>query len=98
MAVLLHKSILVEETMTTIHHRIRAACSAERFWAVLSDLEAVQHYNPTVVSAAIKGGRRTGLGAERICELRPKGRVLERVTHWEEGKAVGLEIAESDWP
>jgi len=84
--------------MTTINHRIRASCSAERVWAVLSDLEAVQHYNPTVVSAAIKGGRRTGLGAERICELRPKGRVRERVTHWEEGRAVGLEVAESDWP
>jgi len=26
--------------------------------------------------------------AERVCVLRPKGRVVERVTHWEEGKAV----------
>ena len=24
--------------------------------------------------------------------------MVERVTHWEEGKAVGLEVAESDWP
>jgi hypothetical protein len=28
----------------------------------------------------------------------PKGRIVERVTHWEEGRAVGLEVAESDWP
>lgn len=28
--------------MTTIHHEIEAACPAERIWAVLSDLEAVQ--------------------------------------------------------
>jgi hypothetical protein len=33
-----------------------------------------------------------------VCELRPKGRVVERVTHWEDGKAVGLEVAASDWP
>ena len=84
--------------MTTIHHRIQASCLPERVWAVLSDLEAVKHYNPTVVSASVRGSRRTGVGAERVCDLRPKGRVVERVTHWEDGKAVGLEVAESDWP
>jgi hypothetical protein len=30
--------------------------------------------------------------------LLPKGRVVERVTHWEDGRALGLEVAESDWP
>jgi hypothetical protein len=39
-----------------------------------------------------------GVGAIRACRLEPKGRVVERVTHWEEGHAVGLEVAESDWP
>ena len=34
----------------------------------------------------------------RSCELVPKGRVVERVTHWEDGRAVGLEVVESDWP
>jgi hypothetical protein len=23
---------------------------------------------------------------------------VERVTHWEDGRALGLEVAESDWP
>jgi len=84
--------------MTTIHHRIEAACPPERVWAVLADLEAVRHYNPTVRTAAVKGTRRTGVGAERVCELLPKGRIVERVTHWEDGRALGLEVAESDWP
>ena len=84
--------------MTTIHHEIEAACSPERVWAVLADLEAVPHYNPTVRTAAVKGTRRTGVGAERVCDLLPKGRVVERVTHWEDGREVGLEVAESDWP
>jgi hypothetical protein len=65
---------------------------------VLADLEAVQHYNPTVRTAAVRGTHRTGVGAERVCELLPKGRVVERVTHWEDGRALGLEVAESDWP
>jgi hypothetical protein len=84
--------------MTTIHHEIEAACPPESLWDLLADLEAVQHYNPTVRAAAVKGTRRTGVGAERVCDLRPKGRVVERVTHWEEGRVVGLEVAESDWP
>jgi hypothetical protein len=84
--------------MTTLQHEIRANCPPERVWALLSDLEAVRHYNPTVRSASVKGSRRSGIGAERVCDLEPKGRVVERVTHWEEGHAVGLEVRESDWP
>ena len=84
--------------MTTIHHEIEVSSPPERVWAVLSDLEAVQHYNPTVRTAAVRGGRRTGVGAERVCDLHPRGRVVERVTHWDERRAVGLEVAESDWP
>jgi hypothetical protein len=84
--------------MTTIHHQIEAACPPEHVWTVLADLEAVQHYNPSVRAAALRGSRRTGVGAERVCELLPRGRVVERVTHWEDGRAVGLEVAESDWP
>ena len=84
--------------MTIIHHELQANCPPERVWALLSDLEAVQRYNPTVRAAMVQGARRTGIGAERACELVPKGRVVERVTHWEDGRAVGLEVAESDWP
>ncbi len=67
-------------------------------WAILADLEAVQHYNPGVKRAAIDGSQRTGVGARRSCELLPKGCVVERVTHWEDGRALGLEVTESDWP
>jgi hypothetical protein len=51
-----------------------------------------------VREAKIQGEKRTGVGATRVCELLPKGRVVERVTRWEEGRALGLEVAESDWP
>lgn len=84
--------------MTTIQHDVHAACSPERVWALLSDLEAVQRYNPGVRRAAVEGPQRTGVGAQRTCELLPKGRVVERVTHWEDGRALGLEVTESEWP
>ena len=84
--------------MTTIHHEIEARCAPDSVWALLADLEAVKLYNPTVRSAAIEGALRTGVGARRVCDLVPKGRVTERVTHWDERRAIGLEVAESDWP
>jgi len=84
--------------MTTLRHEIQAKCPPERVWALLSDLTAVERYNPNVRSASIDGGRRADVGAQRVCELVPKGRVVERVTHWENGRAVGLEVVESDWP
>jgi len=84
--------------MTTIRHDIHARCAPDRVWALLSDLEAVARYNPTVRAATVEGPQRTGVGARRACELVPKGHVIERVTHWEDGRAVGLEVAESDWP
>jgi hypothetical protein len=84
--------------MTVIRHEVRARCAPERIWSLLADLEAVQHYNPGVRAAKIQGDKRTGIGAVRVCELQPKGRVVERVTHWEDGRALGLEVAESDWP
>jgi hypothetical protein len=84
--------------MTVIRHEIEASCPPDRVWSLLADLEAVQRYNPGVREAKIQGAARTGVGATRVCELLPKGRVVERVTHWEEGRALGLEVAESDWP
>ncbi len=84
--------------MTTIRHDLRAACPPERVWHLLSDLEAVRLYNPTVRAARVRGALRKGVGAERACELVPSGRVVERVTHWEEGRAIGLEVVESSWP
>jgi hypothetical protein len=84
--------------MTTIRHEIDAPCPPERIWSLLADLEAVEKYNPGVREAKIRGAQRTGMGATRVCQLLPKGRVVERVTHWEDGHALGLEVAESDWP
>jgi hypothetical protein len=84
--------------MTIIRHDLEANCPPGRIWALLADLEAVERYNPGVRAATIVGDQRTGVGAMRTCELRPKGRVVERVTHWQDGRALGLEVAESDWP
>jgi Polyketide cyclase / dehydrase and lipid transport len=82
--------------MTKLIHRFETRATPEALWAGLSDLELVQATNPTVVTARVD--RPAGKGATRTCTLKPKGEVVERVTVWEPGKAVGLEVAKSDWP
>ena len=91
-------SVIPEGTMTTIRHQVRAHCAPDAVWALLSDLEAVRRYNPWVRSATIDGAQRTGVGARRSCELVPHGRIVEVVTDWEEGRALGLEVTDSDRP
>lgn len=84
--------------MTTLRHEIQIAAPVDRVWSLLSDLTAVQHYNPTVRAARMALGPTTGAGAERVCDLHPKGQVTERVTVWEPGRSLGLEVTKSDWP
>src|SRR5262245_60804068 len=75
---------------------VQGGSPPERVWS--PDLGAVGRYNPGVRRAALDGTQRDGVGGRRSCDLVPKGRVVERVTHWEDGRALGLEVAESDWP
>lgn len=84
--------------MTVITHQLAAKCPPDALWRILSDLAAVEKYNPTVRAARVTSAHRAGNGAMRECDLVPKGKLVERVTNWEEGRSVGLEVVESDWP
>ena len=84
--------------MTQMQHEIRIAAPPEKVWAVLADLEAVKHYNPSVKHAEYTSTLRECVGASRHCDLKPNGWVKERVTAWEPQKAVTMELYESQWP
>jgi hypothetical protein len=84
--------------MTVLHHNLSANCGPDALWQELSDLEGVARHNPSVRQARITGSVRRGVGAMRECDLDPKGKVIERVIHWDEGRSLGLEVVESDWP
>lgn len=85
--------------MTTLRHQIRIEAPVEAVWeAIAGDLTAVQHYNQMVSSARFVTDHRQGVGAMRRCELKPKGFVQERVWDWIPNRAIGLEVAASEWP
>ena len=84
--------------MTTLQHRIETRAAPAALWAVLAELTSVGRTNPGVAEVALLPGPDAGPGARRACRLKPKGRVVERVTHWTEGSVIGFEVVESDWP
>lgn len=85
--------------MTTLRHQIRIEAPVEIVWrAIAGDLTAVQHYNQMVSSARFVTERHEGVGAMRRCELKPRGFVEERVWDWSPNRAIGLEVAASEWP
>lgn len=84
--------------MTTLRHQIKIDAPVDAVWRVLGDLVAVQHYNPLVASAQFASSQHEGVGATRRCALKPKGTIEERVWDWQPPKALGLEVAKSDWP
>lgn len=84
--------------MTELHYQTEVHAPVERVWSVLADLEAVQHYNPTVSTAHYVGAQRDGVGATRRCELKPKGHVVECVAGWEPMRSLTMELKESEWP
>jgi ligand-binding SRPBCC domain-containing protein len=84
--------------MSVLDHTIKINAPPDKVWEVLADLEAVQKYNPMVVSARHLSSNREGIGASRRCDLKPKGHVRERVIGWEPKKAITMELVESPWP
>lgn len=84
--------------MTVINHTLDAKCPPDALWRLLADITSVADYNPGITAARLRGDQAEGTGAQRECDLVPKGKVVERVIEWQPGTAVGLEIVESDWP
>lgn len=85
-------------TMTELNHQIKINAPAEKAFAVLSNLESVQHYNPGVLSAKYVGDSRNGVGAARECDLGKDGKVRERVTEYKQNEYISMELYQHNWP
>jgi len=84
--------------MTKLHHEVRIAARPETVFAILDDLETVQRYNPVVARTRYTSTSRSGVGATRHCDFKPKGFSDERVIAWERGRVHAMEVVRSSWP
>jgi ribosome-associated toxin RatA of RatAB toxin-antitoxin module len=85
--------------MTTLHNRITVNASVERLWAVLTDLEELDKYDPTVKTATIISSQRTGLNAARKVLMRDgKNWFEEKITEFEPGRALCYQLTDCSFP
>lgn len=78
--------------MTRIIKKIKIDAPKEKVWNVVANLGGVQNYNPGVKKSFYYTDETNEVGAGRICEFYPMGKVDEKATTWKEGESYTLHV------
>lgn len=78
--------------MTHISSEIRLNAPKEKVWAIWADLGGIQNFHPGVKKSYYTSEKKEGVGASRVCEFIPMGKVEESVTEWREGEEMTLAV------
>lgn len=78
--------------MTTITKKLEINAPQERVWEVIANLGDIQNYNPMVKKSYYNTEIKSEVGAGRICEFQPMGKVDEKAIEWNQGKSYKLLI------
>ncbi len=78
--------------MTTFKKQITINTPKHKLWETVSDLGNVYRFHPGVKKSYYTNNQKPGIGAARICELQPSGKILETVKKWNEGNGFLLQI------
>lgn len=85
--------------MTILHNEILIDANTEKLWGILSDLEQLQHYDPTVKHATRLSASSSGLGAKRKVDMRDgKNWFEEVVTEFEPHVALTYQLTDCSFP
>ena len=69
--------------------------SARDVWEVIDDFGGIYRFHPLVETSPVISDKSTGLGAERQCNFYGGGAVKERITGYDKGKSMNIEIYDS---
>ncbi len=67
---------------------------AEEAWKIIDDFGGIYQYHPLVERSPIKNGVASGLGAERVCYFDNGNAITERITGYEAGRELTVEITD----
>lgn len=85
--------------MATIRNEITVNASIERIWAMLTDLELLEKYDPTVKKSTIVSKEKTGVGAKRkVLMLDGKNWFDEKVTVFKPNEALTYQLTDCSFP
>ncbi|MEK6782406.1 MAG: SRPBCC family protein [Bacteroidota bacterium] len=85
--------------MATIHNEITVNASIDKVWAMLTDLELLDQYDPTVKKSTLVSTEKTGIGAKRkVHMLDGKNWFDERVTVFKANEALTYQLTDCSFP
>ncbi len=85
--------------MATIHNEITVNASVDKLWNLLTDLELLEKYDPTVKKSTLLSTEKTGIGAKRkVLMLDGKNWFNEKVTVFNPTEALTYQLTECSFP
>ena len=85
--------------MATIHNEISVSASIDKVWDLLTDLELLDRYDPTVKKSTLLSTEKTGIGAKRkVLMLDGKNWFDEQLTVFKPAEALTYQLTECSFP
>jgi ribosome-associated toxin RatA of RatAB toxin-antitoxin module len=85
--------------MATIHNEITVNASIDKVWTMLTDLELLDQYDPTVKKSTLISEEKTGIGAKRkVLMLDGKNWFDEKITVYKPNEALTYQLTDCSFP
>lgn len=85
--------------MTTLYNEITVNASIDKVWTILTDLERLEQYDPTVKKSTKLSSEKTGIGAKRkVLMLDGKNWFEEKVTVFQPNEALTFQLTDCSFP
>ncbi len=85
--------------MATLHNEITISATIDKIWSILTDLERLDKYDPTVKKSTLISSEKTGLGAKRKVDmLDGKNWFEEMITVWRPNEALTYQLTDCSFP
>ena len=85
--------------MATIHNEITVNASLDKVWSILTDLELLDKYDPTVMKSTLISAEKNGIGAKRRVDmLDGKNWFEEKVSVFKPNEALTYELTACSFP
>jgi ribosome-associated toxin RatA of RatAB toxin-antitoxin module len=85
--------------MATLHNEIAINASIEQVWSILTNLELLEKYDPTVKTSKLITSNATGLEAKRRVTMRDgKNWFEEKVVAFEPNQTLAYQLTDCSFP
>src|SRR5438876_11393384 len=85
--------------MATLYNEIIVNAGIDKLWNILTDLEILEKYDPTVKKSSLISAERTGIGARRKVDTADgKNWFEEKVTVFKPNEALTYQLTDCSFP